>query len=495
MALPLIRNYYFLGSGDSLSNLGRGRSLLSGDWSYFHEYFLHPGIDGFAVVLTLLTNFGINRSYYLVVLIFGGIYIIFSSLLGATLMKSSRKAEIAIFSSLLLAPINHMGTYLLPRASSMAVLFIPFLIYLFLFSNNLEDRRYLVLSVVLFSLILIHPRVFVSLALAFVLLSAIIYKNKNVISPLYIFGAVLIAYYLWVFSKQAFRYYSVEATTLIYQSIISWSVQGTETVSQATSGANRGTIVIIEYFIKNFLPGLLILGILGLFILHKLISNIKSGERTIEHDQKLDRFLIIFIAISVLSGIWFISGVAWVRFHGLIMAVGIPLGAIAIDRYYSRLDYRWIRSALSVFFIVLLLLSVASVHASPYLFKESGHVTKASIDGYSTMIQYESTDSNMVSLRKKTRRYKHQHNGVIEEGEFQRRGSDKMVPPHLANRSLHDHYSGSVLLPSTEADRTGLIEVKNGYQLNQSDIEYLELNHNRVYTNRDTKFYHINAGD
>src|SRR6056297_745420 len=75
LGLPIVRNYYFFGPGDSLSHLGWTRLIDQGRLSPFG--LLYPGIHTAAIFVKSLLDVSLLRAMQFVVLLFTAIFVVF----------------------------------------------------------------------------------------------------------------------------------------------------------------------------------------------------------------------------------------------------------------------------------------------------------------------------------------------------------------------------------------------------------------------------------
>jgi len=128
--LPIIRDYYYNGSGDALSYLGWTRLIAEGELNPAN--FLYPGINPIAVVLTRVTGLPPRRTLQLVVPVFMTMYVLFTALCVTRLAVRSKGAAVGMFFALLFLPINNIHTYIFPYPTTAAIYFTPFALYLLL---------------------------------------------------------------------------------------------------------------------------------------------------------------------------------------------------------------------------------------------------------------------------------------------------------------------------------------------------------------------------
>lgn len=482
---PLVRGYYYMGNADALGQIGRTRSLASNTYGYGDPSFIYPGLHTVASFFKQLVNFTTARSLLLSVFVFAVIYIS-STFIFIRYLSEKRLSPSGIFGVLLILPISY-GTFLLPHASTMLILFSPLVIYLYVRTLRATSKRYMVLFIIsVVSSIFIHPRQFT--ALLCLLLGVLLYSSVRdkcfKSTPSILIG--VLAFIQWVMGKSAFLGQVYKFRNILLSFDGSASIDHISRTS--TTGPNQGIEIIIEFLVKMFFPDIIYI-LLVCILIAKISLMIIQKDRIPQHFAP--HIISGFIFASVYSFIFFIIGVSWTRFYGFLMVPVTILGSLLIIHVENKSHFYNTKKILSVVFILLLIMSSMSLYQSPYRYQESEHVSQTFVEGYEMLFEYKTQNTEVRGIRKKPRRYRITILGMYQDGELLKRGPPNQLPDHFRNENIANNNSRPVLVPVTDSDKAEALDVRKGARISQLDFAYLNNTQNKIYSNGGMETYSI----
>lgn len=466
-ALPLLRGYYYIGTGDSLTHLGWVRDVLDGE-SAIGE-LLYPGIHSFAVVLADVTGYAPERSLMLVVLSFVALTFVLVPLIAFEILPREETVVVAAFSGFLLLPINTISTHLAPHTFSQAMLFSVLGLYLFLLYVSRADAsesRFPVTSFgVLFALVsmatvLYHPmqalNLFVLLFLASVL--QLVAHRRNWASairdhtPVYVQTGILgAAFIVWTSRREAF-WSTLGAVVRAGQGYLSGAAP-TAAGSTVAQGASLQAIgaSLPEIFAKLFLVSTVYVALMGILVLAVLRHRLDDLPET---DAKV-RYLTVgalgtlpFVAVYILGDI----GELHFRLLGYLMLIATAVGSVSIvlgiPRLASTVGIRATHVAVAVALLVLLPAALVTAYPSPYIYQPTQHVPQAELDGYQQAFELHDDTLEVAAVRQGPWRY---NDAVLGTEETPRDAYDRSVSDREID-ALDTAFATSGYLAVTEYD-------------------------------------------
>lgn len=519
-ALPIVRNYHFYASADSMTHLGWVRDIASGVLEPVALFY--PGLHMLAVLTQTLTGFDLPRSLMLVVSGFTLVFFLFVTLTVRELTDSGLGTAVGAVSAFMLLPINVIITKLSAHPISQTILY--FSLVLFLFARYLSERpdtgrvsghfvgTSLLLLVTLVALVLYHPLGAVVVLILLGTVSAVQFASRRLRSdtpislsrPLYVPTVVLAVWVgIWiVFGHQALV---DQAERIVFH--ISSFIEGSggsagEIVSDRQSSLQQVGAGLLETYLKLFFVNTVYAALTGVVILLALAGRL--GEyRNASVPIKLTAFgLLVLFPWTVAQFVGNISSLFF-RYVGFMMVVATILGAFTIHhavrdrRPASSRTRASVRSpariGLVVVLGVLLVVSAAFTFPSPSIYQPSGHMTAAQFDGYGTTFDHVDEEYQLVGIGMGVGRYRHAVEGT-SQSEF---GTDSGVVPSpeydhdlegfLRNESLGE---GRYLILS-EQERVSRISVYRGFRYDASDFQAVEsgtgINH--VFANGEVDLY------
>jgi hypothetical protein len=489
-ALPLLRSYFYYGSGDGLTHLGWTRDLFEGTLSAFGLFY--PGIHTSALFVRGVAGTTIPRSLLLIVLAYVLVYLVFIPLCVRSMTADRGAMLLGGLMGLLVLPINHLGVnYMTPHPISDAILITPVVVYLLInyltSPSDVFDSRLPVsavsaaFAIALGGMVLFHPQQAANLIILFITLSGVqllyrsVWPDSAIAShrTMYAPTAFLIgSFMLWSVGRSRFSG-SVDA---VIRELLSFLTGGANLgASAASQGASLTAIggSILELFLKLFGVSLVVAALAGLLMLTSLSGRLRDAPDT--------RALVKYFAIGLVvlipySLVFYIGSVSELFFRnaGLIVLFSTILASIALYRYVSGLaeivPVGGVRAVLSVAIVAMLALSVVVVFPSPYIFLPNDQVTETQMSGYRFAFEHGLEEAPIFGLRSGPFRYKHGVLGV--EGTDITQGG-RGIPGEnlsaLAGRTANNRY-----VAVTEAAREREIQVYRSLRYSRENISALD---------------------
>ncbi|MFD1647777.1 hypothetical protein [Haloarchaeobius litoreus] len=420
--LPLLRNYYFYGSGDSLSHLGWARELAGGSLS--PTQLLYPGVHELTVVLGSVTGATLRLTMLWAVLVFATLFLLFVALSVRLLSGRREGLLVGAFLGLLFVPINVIAMHMLPHTSSQAVLYAPFVLFLlfvFLEQDGWRPVRNpptavgVLLGLASLSAILVHPQQAANLLVVFAtvagiqLVARVLFPESRAARqrPVYVQTAIFaLAFLVW-----APRFQRVGGnTSAIAYNIVYGSGGGSEVVTQKSTSLTAVGGSVPELFVKLFLTDVV------LSILAASVLVLAFLGRLTEAETARSQFVrYLGLALVPLSGLFlmmFVGGPGdmYFRYQGLLMVPVTILGGVGLVRWLGD-DGAGGRFPIParVLMVCLLLamvpLGVPALFGSPYVYQSNSQVVELEYEGYEHAFDVRAEGIEFTGIRGGPERY------------------------------------------------------------------------------------------
>lgn len=511
LGLPILRNYYFFGPGDSLSHLGWARLIDDGRLSPFG--LLYPGIHTASVFLKAVLGISLRRAMQFVVLLFTAVFVLFVPLCVRELTDARWAVTTGFVAALLLLPINNVSVYHLPYPTAQAIFFIPLLLYLALRYISQSDGSFprsitgtgILLGLTSVAIVLLHPQQAGSALLLFggIAATQFLYrqwKPEHTLSgqrPFYIQVAILTGAFL-AWTPRFDRAQSAG------QGFIS-GLLGTEPVGdEITTRAISLTVLggsIQELFIKLFGVAVVFSGIAGIVMLLGLLGRLDAEEI---RGSTIKALSVGLVGLGITFVLFFLGSVSVLpfRYLGAIMVVVTIFGTVGLVTgipismpWPSR---RAMQTVAVVVFGLFLALQVAHVHESPYIYQSNDQVTKTTMVGYENAIETRDPEVWFTGIDGGPRRYVDAYYGTTREDErtFDGRvfeGKDEAIPPAVFGTNLSQHYGRDRYVAVTDSDVQIQVGLYDGLRYDMDGFRSLRATPgiHRVRSNGDFRLYYV----
>lgn len=497
VALPIIRGYYWVGEGDSLTHVGYALDIQNGLLPL--QGFRYPAVHTIGILTSAVTGVSLFQSFLIVIPIFVLLFFLFVPLAVRELVLNLSTIIVGVFSGLFLLQMNFLGVHMHIHPTSQALMIVPLVLFLFITGSLRSDRRLFLLFVAaVTALILAHPQQAANLLilLSSMTVIALIHSLSgtgdyrigywDILVPTLATGAL---FWLWVGNLAGFE---TAFASFVSNLLLVETGTATEVTTRSVSLSQIGGS-IEGIFLKIFSVALLyclltgstmIEGFTHLFITR---SDVNRKWLTIPDTcNKTRTVLILYLLFGIVSIIciflaYLVANITsqYFRHYGFMMVIVSITGSIPLAQILTDLSDRFrLPSTNAVFAIVvlfLLLLSFPVIHPSPYIYQTTGHVTEAQMEGYETAFNYSHEEISYSIVRSSPDRYGDAIYGTTGKSlENYREGSSKTVPDHFADQNLRSYFDNPEYLAITEADRVRDGDVYKGFRFSTQDFRYLD---------------------
>ncbi|WP_117595717.1 MULTISPECIES: hypothetical protein [Haloprofundus] len=405
VSMPLIRGYFFVGIGDSLSHLGWARSIQRG--SILPQQMFYPSLHSLTDAIDLVTAMGLRRSMMLVVVVTLVVFLVFAPLTARAITGSNRALVFGALSAWLLLPINHIAVHLMPHPSTQAIFIATLAVYLLVryVQSSSDDAAGgpFAFGALLFltgaGLVLYHPMQALNLfilggTVGFIqflarrrAMDSIVASHQPVYAQTGLLGLFLFA---WMVPRERFQ----DAFEGVYVDILTWNNQGVERSGDVSEGAASVGASLPELFVKIFLVSSIFAALTALFFLLTSTGRLDDDVRS----QSLVLYLgAALVPLVGLFGAYFVgSPTLGYRQLGFIFVVATIVGAVALSKLVggvqSRLTFDAARSVAAVVMVAMLALSMVVIFPSPYIVKTTQHVSEQQYSGFETTFEHRNEE-------------------------------------------------------------------------------------------------------
>lgn len=489
VSLPLLRGYAFFGAGDALTHLGWTREIAAGAFS--PTSLLYPADHLIAVQTHLLTGVPVSRALLLVIPLFVLVYLVFIPLTVRAADAGRWTVPAAAVCSWLLLPLDQVGVFLEVYPTTQALFFLPAILFALVAYLDRESTVTLPGGLSPFTVLLcglgvtavvVHPQqglnVFVLFATGALIQavaawrrpSAGVTAHRSLALPALVVGGAFAA---WTTRLPRF----LGAAEAILATIV-----GGGAAAPAAIGVRGGSLVqlggsLAELFAKLYLVESAFLLLSGVALLAVLRGRVAGGAGTLATYLGAG-----MIPLGALFFVYFLgSPTLAFRQLGFVLvlatvlgAVGLCLGADAIGSWRSPSAGR---TVVAVALACGLVLATATMFASPFVYKPSGHVSEAAFTGYGFALDHQAEDVgySRVALGADVNRYADARRGVDLRRGLDLYGFDPAVPPEaFSSGAVPDVYDDPRYLTVSAADRQRTVGLYDEFRYTATGYEALE---------------------
>ena len=484
-ALPIIRDYYFVGPADAMSHLGWAKDMIAGRMDPTN--LLYPATHLIAIWIAVVTGIALRVALQLVVVVFALVYLVFVPLCVWRLFPSRWAVVIGTFAAALVLPINNISVFSVFYPTSEAIFFTPFVLYLLIdYVGEPADPSITSHSILLacasMAIVLIHPQQALNVLLVFGSVSALQflvqrYWPANPIAthrPLYaqtlFLGSLFI---IWTFSKERFQRAATSVVEGVFEKLLGDGVIGNEVATRGTSLADLGSGIEI-LFLKLFLPTVVFSVLAGLFLLGTLGG--RFDDQLPDHNAIGTYLLAAFIPLTVVFIGYVASSVTVLYFRqmGFIMILVTITGAAAICRGLQLSSSSWrVVIGVSLIFVLLVPLSVSTVFGSPYIQKPSPGVTETRFSGYETALDHAAPGTPFTGIQNGITREIHAIEGTNPFNGDRYPGDEAVVPPDVFNTGFAGYYDEDRYLIVSDYDYAREVALYEGLRYRRGGFDRL----------------------
>ncbi|GAB3679354.1 hypothetical protein GCM10028857_00600 [Salinarchaeum chitinilyticum] len=506
LALPAIRGYYFYGAGDSLTHLGWAKEMDRGTWGPLQS--LYPGIHLGGIVFGHVAGIELRRALLLLPLtVFPLAFVTFVSLNVSVVSDRPWAATIGLLSGLLFVPINGLTIHPMAHPSSMAIMLVPFVIYLMI--------RYLTAEVSARSLFSASSVAFGIAAIALVFYHP--QETMDLVAMLLAIAVVQYCYRRWYPDHPIASHHSIRVHTVVVGlAFLVWTFrhprargrteyvitgllgEGPQTVQQAGTWSSSlqavgGSVEVL--FLKLFAVTV-VFGVLAALL---ALRTFRSDARPTTRDALVTYLVAGLIPPGLLMAFVFVAdqGDHYFRFLGFLAVPITILGAVAIAESVESLGVRssgrTVAVAICTLFAVMLVVQAAGFHQSPYMYKSNQQVTEGSVEGYETTFEYRQGDTVVLGIRGGPRRYVDAIYGTETADTTPALDATDGVSGPVFNTNLTTAYEEDRYLTIDDGDYQREVELYEGLRYKQEGFDRLERDPaiSRVISNGDLEVYRV----
>ncbi|MFD1514287.1 hypothetical protein [Halomarina rubra] len=509
VGLPLLRGYYFFGSGDSLTHLGWVKDIIAGRLDPLE--FMYPASHLVAIFIGESAGISSRQAVMLMVFVYAIVPFIFVPMCMRQFTDRLWTIPVGLFCALMLLPVNNISVHLMSHPTTQAILLLPFVLYLLFRYMRLpvaDEKPWarasawgVALAFTTVGFVFVHPQQGVSLLLLFLTISTVglvltrlapdhIARNHN---PLYAQTLLLGALVLYWLPRHVRATGAFEA--VISRLLTGRATPGDDIAHQSTSLLQVGGS-IEELFIKIFL----ITAVMMVFAAAFVALSMRDWQLTSANDEAFSQYIAAAaFPLGALFLLYFLSGVTRQHYRqiGLIVMLVTVLGGVAIvygaDRLTQRFSTQTVAVGIGAVLVLFVLLSVPVYFASPYIYQPTQDVSQTELQGYDFAVSH-GADYRYVGIRNGPGRsfdgLYGQIGGAAEDAPL--RGSQ--VPTEVFNRGqLAQYYGDSRYLIVTTADIAREEGLWNGLRYTADGFESLDRQPgvNLVYSNGEVRSFLI----
>lgn len=529
IALPLLRSYHFYGGGDSLTHLGWAREIRAGVID--PGELLYPAIHLLSVFFGELAPLDLTYALkFLPLLVFPLLFVIGTALCVEFITENRWGAIVGVFSALLFIPVNKVSIHFMSHPSSQTVLFLPIVLY-FMLRFVTDDKPGFALTtpagaaflITGAGLVFLHPQetmTFVAMLVVVAVLQAVVRRFSSsrlgespAVSaiadhrPIYLHTLVIGGAFL-AWSSQFAR---VRNTI---SGVVESLLTGSTTVLEQETAERGASLVQLggsfeELFLKLFAVATVFCLLAGVLFLANVTGRL---DRTKSRRNALISYVgFALIAPSTVFVLTFLAPVGdhYFRFLGFILALVTILGAVGVTELVGTLETRagartgrfsrsHLLTTIAVVFAVLLVVQVAAVHMSPYLFLVNPQVTEAEMNGFDVAFEYHDGETPLVGLRTGPRRFVDAHFGShTAANELVVPGARESVPEDVFGNNETTHYDGDRYLVIRQSNWDREVGLYDGLRYSADGFTTVESNAgiNRVQHNGEFRLYRIRSAE
>jgi hypothetical protein len=520
--MPALRGYVLYGSGDILSHAGTIQDLVS--TGHFEPDNFYPITHILAAQLAQICSID-----YIVVMnyapaVFAFLYMLGLYLLSTAMLQNRGQVLLVTVSGALLIAWGHisLGSRYGLFPTSMALLMVPFILYLYFKHFDTSKKMAIEFSVLLILMLVLfpffHPFATVMLCLTFIIieLSKVLYTritmdrgvNKgNPISPMHrvsIFPAVLlfIVFFMWMSERQTFAGPIQNVYTYFSGELAASSRGAMMSESLGKLGLAMFDTVILGLKMFGDHAIYAILGIIGAVIIMKSVfssRDVQSGN--------LFTFVGCFAicALALLIMLPQNLGFTPMRVLGFISIFSTVLGGFALYELFKKRDrYKAIYATVVILIIAFTaVIGVFHTYNSPYTMRPNDQITEMEMRGFYWAFSYSDQDSSFISFTT-TSDYRFADAILGRSAAEERR--DIQRKPWLEGYFIQDHFNYSqyqTFGESFDKDKYIVITKRDVLcytelwpqieRFNEGDFAKLETDPsvNKLYSNSEVKAYRV----
>ncbi|ELZ21213.1 MFS transporter [Natrinema limicola] len=511
--LPIVRGYHFFGHQDALTHLGWARGISHGTISPFE--LLYPGIHTVSAFVNAVIGIPVRSALLLVVLLATVAFILFVPLSVMVIVPDSLAVTIATFISFFLLPITTIATFMQPHAMTQAILLFALFVYVILkyvTTDALSSRALAVLfALVATAAVVYHPQYaahmlvvclvicflqFLSPRLPFLSRTSVCDRmgaHRRLYGQTLFLSAVFLA---WSENHGFFAGFAGRAISSALTFLLVGSGDAGTSISQQGGSLAAIGVSLTEIFFKLFFPHLVVTLLAAGLILAVLV---RGRPARFSDVPAVTIYLAAgLFALGILFVVYFMSvtNEMYFRVFGLMMVFAALLATVAIYEGILFLS-DWlsptaVQTIAASAFAFLLVLSLLSVFASPYVYRQSQHVSEQQLHGYETAFDTAADGTAFAGFRGVPNRYADALNG-----QETRTRSHTTVTPETIEQGPTTYYDDDRYLVVSQLDYEREVTAYRGLRYSADDFDAIASDPtvDRVQSNGELTTYYVSASD
>jgi hypothetical protein len=509
VALPLVRSYYFLGTGDAMTHLGWVKDMAAGRLD--PASFLYPATHLLSVVIGEGAGISFRRSTMLMVFAYTVIPLFFLPLCVRLVTDRWLAVPVGLLTAALYLPVNNISVYLMAHPTTQAILFFPFVVYLLIRYLQWPNDEAIwgrpspwgvVLALASVSTLFVHPQQVLNVLGIFLTVVAVRFlagllrrsETMREHNPLYaqtlLLGTVVA---LWLPGRSRVS----GAAGAFLEGLLAGGASPTDTAAHQATALSQIGGSIEELFAKLFLVSLVFVVLAAGLGLLSLIRWLRSNVEGANGEAIVQYLSLSVLPMGVIFIVYFLSSISTQHYRqvaAIVMIVAI-VGAVAIVRWATfaseRASTASVYTILVVAFTVYLLISVPAHFQSPYIYQPTQHVTESELDGYEYAFEH-GADYPYGSVRGGVDRQIDAVYGTVGRDQATSVESAGGVPPDAFNsQRIAANVTESRYLLVTRSDRAREVRLWNGLRYTESGFDALDTSPtlDRVHTTGSLRSY------
>lgn len=422
LGLPFLRSYYFYGSGDALTHLGWAEAMLSPDFGFFS--ILYPGGHSLSVFLSQLMAVPVRHGLMYAMLVMSIVTLVFVPLSVWVVLREPRALPFAVFTAMLMHPVNNISTNPHFHSFTLTTLFFPFVLYLVFkhITRSADDETLpgwlsavsLVSPIALTAIVFYHPQVAANVLILLVTILVVgavwrrraasadydtaRFKHRLLLGQVLFLGVVFV---YWALQYE--NMLRLAENTVNELAVLLTTGEGAgELAREQGETAQSAGINIWVLFSKLFLIEVAYVVIATGLIVAKLLGRLTKREN--DSGMTITYLGLSGLTLGPFFATQFVGDVSTYFFRHLgfaLVLVGV-LSAIALYSLSSHLA-KTVRTrgrvVVSLAAVVVVCLSLVAFYPSPYIYLPSAHTPETQFVGYQTAFDHLPEETPLAKVR------------------------------------------------------------------------------------------------
>ncbi|WP_245699015.1 hypothetical protein [Halopelagius longus] len=429
LGLPFLRGTYFYGSGDALTHLGLAKSLLRTDFAFMD--LIYPGGHSLAIFLSEAMGVPLRHGLMYAMMTASVVSLVFVPLAVWAVVPDGRAVGLAVFTAMLMLPMNNISTHPGFHSYTLTTLYFPFVLYLTFkhITRGAEDETLpewasavsLVAPIALGATVFYHPQVAIDVLILLFTVFAVGYVLRRRTETAGAAGAtgttrtfdhrlltgqvlaLAVIFTAWAVQHQQTFIFAENLTNSVTGFLQTGEGAG-QIAQDRGKSADSLNISLEVLFVKLFGISFLYTLLAGGLVLKEVLGGVlrdRSGD-----DSEMAVTYIGFSALTLgpFFAAQFVGNVSsyFFRHLGFAMVLIGVLGAIAlykaVTEYGSALS-GGARVASVLLAVLVLTGSLVAFYPSPYIYLPSSETPESQFVGYDATFKHQAEEVPVAKVR------------------------------------------------------------------------------------------------